>query len=180
MKIEINPSILYKFTLDDYVDLNASIIPKVRKLKEGNPDGILVSNYGGWHSQRLFENKRDEFNDLCTIILDCFKKNVVQEWANTFLAELWFNVNQKGDSNKWHKHGRFRFSGVYYIKAPENSGDLLFTRNMNVSAEKHEYKELSIKPSEGDIYFFPGFCYHSVGTNNSDKERISCSFNIQV
>ena len=78
-------------------------------------------------------------------------------------------------------------SGVYYLDKPENSGDLAFV-DVN---QFHEYNpkplpgeidpitspQVVFKSNEGTMFIFPSWLPHKVPRNNSDRNRVSASFN---
>ena len=38
---------------------------------------------------------------------------------------MWANINYPGNANRPHLHPNSLFSGVYWVKAPEKSGNLM-------------------------------------------------------
>jgi uncharacterized protein (TIGR02466 family) len=104
------------------------------------------------------------------------------------LTSAWLNINDTRQCmNSEHVHGDV-FSGVFYIKAPEESGKLVLqnpaiNRMWNgcaLTSQKNQFtgESIRIEPVEGNIILFPSYLPHSVETNNHDDERISISFNI--
>ena len=66
---------------------------------------------------------------------------------------MWANINPPGGYNKPHLHPNSHFSGVYYIKAPKNSGQIVFnepraTAHMVMPRRKEgkPLKKVSTKP----------------------------------
>ena len=97
-------------------------------------------------------------------------------------------LDPPGGYNAPHIHPNSLFSGVYYIKAPENSGDLVCNDprpgvqlNMPTRKEgkpsKNLWREVHLKPVEGRIIIFPFYLWHNVEPNLSNDIRISVSFN---
>ena len=97
-------------------------------------------------------------------------------------------INKKNDFNVVHTHPNSFLSAAYYVKAPENSGDLVCNEpragaqlNMPVRKEgrppKHLWREVHLKPVEGRIIIFPYYLWHNVTPNESNDIRISVSFN---
>jgi uncharacterized protein (TIGR02466 family) len=94
---------------------------------------------------------------------------------------MWFNINKKNDSNSSHFHPFSVYSGVYYLKAPENCGNIIFEApNLDLL---HYYNSgeggiYSLPPVENTLYIFPGWLKHFVQPNqNEEEDRISISFN---
>ena len=113
-----------------------------------------------------------------------------EEWLDRqpILGNMWANINPPGGYNAPHIHPNSLFSGVYYIKAPENSGDFSCTdpragAQLNMPARvkgtppKELWREVHLKPVEGRIIIFPFYLWHSVAPNQSNDIRISVSFN---
>jgi uncharacterized protein (TIGR02466 family) len=80
------------------------------------------------------------------------------------------------------------FSGVYYIKAPKKSGNLVCNDprpgvQLNMPARKEGrpskdlWREVHLEPVEGRIIMFPFYLWHNVEPNLSNDIRISVSFN---
>ena len=95
-------------------------------------------------------------------ILDIKKENLV--------SGFWLNEMKAGDVTTAHTHDDDDelLSCVYYIKAPENSGDLIVF-------EKD--KKVAIKAEEGSFIFFTPDTLHEVSKNESGKSRLSIAFN---
>jgi uncharacterized protein (TIGR02466 family) len=101
---------------------------------------------------------------------------------------MWANINPPGGYNRPHVHPNSHFSGVYYIKAPKNSGQIVFnepraTAHMVMPRRKegkppsHLWREVRVDPLEGRIIMFPAWLWHGVEPNESNDIRISVSFN---
>ena len=104
---------------------------------------------------------------------------------------MWININEKGNYNALHNHPHSHISGVFWIKTPDNCGDIVFEnphhfdryieiRNLNqeIAEETKNYFGYTFFAKEGSILLFPSDIRHEVQQNNSDEERISISFNM--
>lgn len=84
---------------------------------------------------------------------------------------FWVNAMQPGQSTSLHRHEENDelCSGVYYVSAPENAGDILF----------HQMPfETRVTPRAGLMLLFCPALDHSVEVNHSDVQRLSIAFNI--
>ena len=83
---------------------------------------------------------------------------------------FWLNEMNAGDVTTAHTHDDDDelLSCVYYIKVPDNSGNLIITKN----DKKH-----TVKPEEGCFIFFPPDTLHEVSKNESGESRLSIAFN---
>ena len=151
--------------------------------------GVTKSNEGGYQSNNIISSK--EFLPLFTdIVVHCqnfkdslgFKKDVS-------IANAWININSKGALNLEHTHSHCLFSGVYYIKTPNNCGDIYFSNPNPVSFvwNLDDIKDSSrslianekwfVKSNAGVLLLFPSWAKHGVTSNMSNEDRISISFN---
>jgi uncharacterized protein (TIGR02466 family) len=97
------------------------------------------------------------------------------------------NVSTKGDYQEYHNHPNCHFSLAYYVKAPENSGKIVFKSHEQDMlplpvAKYNDYSStvVSIKPKESMMVAFRSNLLHMVEQNKSDEERISITMNFIV
>ena len=105
------------------------------------------------------------------------------------IESSWFNINNQLNSfNQTHLHPGI-VSGVFYLQAPEGSGNINFRNSgMNelwrghresVGARNvHNASNFTITPMPGKLYLWPSYMYHSVDTNSINVERMSIGFNL--
>ena len=151
--------------------------------------GRIKSNSGGWQSNFIYSDD-DYFSEF---ILE------IEEQSNNFAKELkiyqkgkieslWININEYKDCNRIHTHPNCIISGVFYVKVPDKSGEILFyhpshelmSRDWSVDLKYNMYTSLTMRitPKKGDIFLFPSWLEHGVGPNLSQEKRISISFNL--
>tara|TARA_B100000579_G_scaffold374082_1_gene338091 strand:+ start:263 stop:835 length:573 start_codon:yes stop_codon:yes gene_type:complete len=175
----------YKIEVDDLTDY-------VLQLSESK-SGVSRSNLGGWHSDD-FRNPEPQFEILWNNI-DTFVNQFHESMGlmgNVYISSLWFNVNSFGSSNAPHVHPNSIWSGVYYIKTPEECGCLGF-QNPNVvnnwvfpqkimteKSDKMFKNNIIMTPEKNVLYIFPGWLSHFVDANMSQEKRISLSFNTKL
>lgn len=150
--------------------------------------GIQKSNVNGWHSKNdIF--KMPEYERLVSLLFKMQKEIYEEEGlaSEPFLGTMWANINPKGGFNKPHIHSNCLWSGVYYVKTPNNSGNLnikdpraislMTLPNYNKKLKPYQWKEVSYVPVAGRCIMFPAWLEHYVEPNLSDDIRISISFN---
>ena len=109
------------------------------------------------------------------------------------LGNMWANINYPGGYNRPHLHPNSLFSGVYWIKTPVKSGNLMLydprpgvhttMPNRNADGPKEGqlppelWREVHYEPIAGRIIMFPAWLWHEVRPNESNDTRISVSFN---
>ncbi|MCK4864857.1 MAG: 2OG-Fe(II) oxygenase [Gammaproteobacteria bacterium] len=86
------------------------------------------------------------------------------------VSGFWLNSMAAGDVTTAHTHDDDDelLSCVYYIRVPENSGNLIITA---------DNEKTTIKPEEGMFVFFSPDTLHEVSKNKSTESRLSIAFN---
>ena len=162
---------------------------KLKKEQTGNNR----SNRGGFQSDFLPINEEKCLLSLSNSILDClthyknflgFKKNL-----EVSIDNMWINVNGEKDYHVSHTHPASVFSGVYYIQAPVNSGNISF-EHPSLDTMQYDWLDknkdlLNEINSEnwymtaltGRLLMFPSWLKHNVTPNLTKEYRISLSFN---
>ena len=146
--------------------------------------GVRKSNRGGWQSKLL--PSTGELEPL-SIEIEEFCKSINLGINEIVIPQMWINVNKKNDWNVIHQHGHYQLSGTYYVKVPEDSGQIVFrdprpgaigNTFLNTRFDKGECRK--IKPIEGLLMLFPSYLDHFVEPSNADEDRISISFDVVV
>ena len=151
--------------------------------------GITRTNIQGWHSDTNM-NELPEYAKLVDMLYSAQRTIYDQEYyeSEPFLGNMWANINPPGGSNRAHIHPNSLWSGVYYVKAPQNSGQLkiedprsvaLMTRPKQKDVPKPDrlLREHHYETKTGRLIMFPSWLNHCVDPNNSNDIRISVSFN---
>jgi hypothetical protein len=83
---------------------------------------------------------------------------------------FWLNAQGPGQSTSEHTHEEIDelLSGVYYLQAPEGSGDIVLREGRFT---------IRVTPQAGMFLFFPPSSSHRVETNRSAELRLSLAFN---
>ena len=148
-------------------------IKEIYNYKKENPTSVFKSNRGGWQSSSFLYSK-PQFFPLCKLIQDIFYSILPN--PSRFINGMWVNISSPTHFNAPHSHGVDEYpynlySGVIYLKVPQNSGDIVFTNPLNQNLAHN------ITPSNGEIIFFPSSIQHYVEPNLSQEDRISIAFN---
>ena len=151
--------------------------------------GVVRTNVQGWHSSTNMA-ELPEYQKLVRMLYACQKTIYDQEHLDSepVLGNMWANINPPGGMNRAHQHPNSLWSGVYYIKAPKNSGNLkiddprsvaCMSRPRQKDGEKPArlFRETHYEPIAGRCIMFPSWLMHCVDPNESNDIRISVSFN---
>jgi len=154
--------------------------------------GVQISNIDGWQSDDLvFPNPLNNIaQTACNVGQTYFENLNGKKEYQTFLDNMWININPKGGYNMPHIHPKTFVSGVVYVKTPQNCGKIWFMHPSDAIEydwlSKPYWKEyientsrlyyMNVQPKM--LYIFPSWLKHGVEPNTSDEDRISISFNI--
>ena len=173
----------------DFENHKNSFLSCVNNFKNENPSQEK-SNVNGYQSPASLQVQQEIsplFNYICNLCLHATKDlNFID--CDVFLTSAWVNFNSSRECiNTEHVHEE-TFSGVFYLKAPPQSGKLVLKNpginrlwnGCNLTSSKNQFTGdmLKIEPEEGSLIIFPSYLPHSVEPNCHDEERISISFNI--
>ena len=190
MNIEYHfPTPVYIQEVPNAVELNHHLEKNILQWQKEDPKGVSKTNVNGWHSQTDM-NRKEEYNpltkELFNIQYEIFKKEFLTQ--KPVLGNMWANINYKGGFNRPHLHPNSLFSGVYWVKTPENSGDLMLyepragaqctmPNRKEGKLPPQLWREVHYQPKAGTVVMFPAWLWHEVRPNQSDDIRISVSFN---
>jgi uncharacterized protein (TIGR02466 family) len=180
------PTAVYEESLK--LDTNV-LLNSILQLKEKDSKGLIKSNRNSYHSQDNLQTL-DEFKEISNNIIDVVKQIFKEQAITTkfILGNMWANINPRAGFNAVHTHPNSFLSGVYYVKVPQNSGELRLmdprVQNLILVPDREdnipeEYcNQQDYIPSENKLLIFPSYVPHLVFANESRDLRVSISFNI--
>lgn len=163
-----------------------------------NPEKRIRSNRLGWqskigdyHNDPAFKSLFDDFNDIFSHCLEnefrC-RKGIGYKISTAFLQ-----ISPPKAFNYSHIHPKPYFTCVFYIKIPENSGNISFgcpdtyilnnlvgNRDPEYVFEKNLQTKFEVEPEEGMVLIFPSSLRHQVEPNLSQEDRISMGIDIML
>jgi len=177
------------------IDLNNDEIAQYCETqRKGDWVGNSVSNAGGWQSNPFYDIP-EELTDLFSSVKR-FSSEVCEVLGIDEIEFVngWINISEFKDFNWPHTHADAILSGVYYVRAPENCGNIVF-EHPNIETMECVLDPSNIKvftkfntigwqknPQAGTLCLFPGWAKHYVNPNrneNNEDSRISISFNLR-
>ncbi len=187
------PTPVWTIQLDNYEKINDEMYKFIKESQHSDNEGITKSNIKGWHSNdfNLQENTIKKFIAFISPAIE--KVMTDMDWDKQKQAvsinNMWAIINTGGSANLRHQHGNSTISGAYYVRAPKNSGDIVFydprpapvysyPKALNPNLLNAQVN--GINPKEGALVLFPSYVDHSVNENLSNDERIVVSFNITI
>ena len=182
------PTPVYIKEIPNAKEFNTYLENHIIKWSQQNK-GVSKTNAGGWHSTTDM-NRKEEYNVLTKELFN-MQDEIFQKEHLTLkpvCGNMWANINYPGNYNRPHLHPNSLFSGVYWVKAPEKSGDLMLyeprpgvqctmpnRKEGNLPPEL--WREVHYTPRAGTAVMFPAWLWHEVKPNESNDIRISVSFN---
>ena len=195
------PTIVFKISCASSVELNQHLLAHIYAERNKDTEGIVRSNFRGlrgWHSHNKLH--RDKVFDPLTKRINqagarISKQLGYDEEKVLKIGTMWSIINPPGSANKAHVHPGAHWSGVYYVQAPEGSGDIEFidprtshimtqpTFSQKNRRNRASWTKVQYPPRAGNMLIFPSWLYHSVNPNLSklgelDSERVIVSFNL--
>ena len=173
---------------------NNEILKYCNSIQDNDP-GRKISNEGGYQSN---------FFDMSTVKpLATLHKQITENVTslhdymgfNQSLKKVvdlaWVNINPPRTYNATHTHSGGIFTAIYYVKVPENSGNLQLDNpispfNFVISSDQidipNQFNNSTtiVQPKEQHLYVFPCWIAHSVHMNLSDETRISIAFDVAI
>ena len=133
---------------------------------------IRQSHYFGERFENIYINEADI--PEISRVLDLMKQQAGQLLdmpVDALKAGFWFNAMEAGHRTTLHHHDENDelLSAVYYIRVPENSGDLILHEDGN---------EILIHPEEGKLVMFAPSMLHEVTANLGSGLRLSVGMNV--
>jgi uncharacterized protein (TIGR02466 family) len=188
------------YTDNQFLDIKDDFVKMCYFEKELTPSGRTVSNRnGGWQSGNdwFFEDRNKSFNTYLHKMVEKFFYEIFDHHGElSFSLECWININPKGAYNVSHTHPNCDYAGVFYINLPQDEsyspsivfdsphnhcyGDTYSMYSDNLKLSYGIYPEIEVYPPEGSIIVFPSHLRHFVDDNQTDEDRISVAFNINI
>jgi uncharacterized protein (TIGR02466 family) len=186
------PTSIWSFDGEDNAALNVALLQAIYEERARDTAGMTGrSSSLSWHSQDDL-HRRPAFEPLMRQIIRNVSEVIrFQEWDLTRLTpgivNCWAIVHGRHGYNRVHTHPHSYLSGVYYVQAPEGSGDLYFEdpRSAHVMTmppvlrqTPATFQKVTYPPRAGRMLVFPAWVPHGVEPNLSDGDRVCLSFNI--
>lgn len=195
------PTMVFQIDVADAEALNQKLLKATYEERKRDQAGISRSNFkelGGWHSHNNL-HKEDAYGELVGHINDATSR-ISNELGYSkkhrlTIGTMWSIINPPGSSNRAHVHPGCIWSGVYYIQAPENAGNIEFVEPRtahlmnqpiyipNQRRPKECWTKVRFTPTPGKMLIFPSWLYHGVDPNLTKEEgdaanRVIISFNL--
>ena len=170
----------------------AALLADIEAWRAEHPDSLGRSDRGAaWHSpdNANIAAIRPAFGPLVREIVsaatEAFRAGGYFGRSRVRLTGVWANVSPPGAWNAPHHHGDALWSGVYYLRLPEDAPPLVFEDPRQGAVRRARLANGALEPdtfapelAEGRLLLFPGWLRHRVEPNMGAGTRVSVSFNI--
>jgi len=185
----------------DAAQINAHLLDVIYAARKADAKGIERSNFsalGSWHSHNFLH--RDVGFAPIVDLVTRLSRHMADDLGYAASHELrigtmWAIINPPGAFNRAHIHPDCLWSGVYYVQAPEQCGQIEFidprTEHLmratafepGAKRPKRCWTKVNVRPVAGKLLIFPAWLYHAVHPNLStdptpSSDRVIISFNL--
>jgi len=192
--LELFPIKIYRDVYPNIVDLKHNLFSKLDKVfQESSNNNNAFMRQGTLCSYNSNSYLHTEFPEETKDVVEFIEQCAREYWAvssyyqglDPFVFQMWANVTPKDGYIDSHLHGNMPFTGVLYIDASSEQGNLFIENPMEMVLMNQPIgpdikyplgEEITVK--SGDLIMFPGYIRHSVKPNLSDRPRLILAFNI--
>ena len=166
--------------------VNSNIFQVINQIK---PDLGEIPPGGSWQSGQDLHN-REQLVDLISCI-DSTAQTVLRFLKvghnEIEITGCWANISARAASHAIHSHPNNFLSGTYYVHTHPGADSVNFhdprpqtgiIRPPITELASQNTDQVVVTVSDGMLLMFPSYLAHSVAPNESDKLRISISFNM--
>lgn len=155
-------------------------------MRAASPEPAGRTNRGGWNSgghglleMPAFAELRDTVRAQCRFVL-----GEMGQPDLAFRLQSWVNIHDRGGFNFLHIHEGCLLSGVFYLRVPAGSGNLVFRdprpgvlNSFAKGSGPNGHKDIQLRPDDGLLVIFPHWLEHFVDVHDSELSRVSIAFN---
>ncbi len=166
--------------------VNSKILQIINQI---NPELAKIPARGSWQSGQDLHH-REQLVDLVSCIQNSAQTVLRFLKVGNNVLEItacWANINASGASHAMHSHPNNFLSGIYYVQThpgadtvnfhdPRSQTDIIRPPVKELTSQNTDQVVLTV--GDGMLLMFPSYLAHSVAANESDKLRISISFNL--
>lgn len=142
--------------------------------------------YSTFSTQNLIDSK--DWSEITKFISN-FAYELITDYVKVdmdkfYFNNMWASVYPKNTYVPEHVHPNSWMSGVFYVKADENTGVIKFKDPAYLAktmvSRLHEHSVLNLKVETGMMVIFPSWLPHETTRNMSDTHKVIVSFNMDT
>ena len=171
--------------LSDQLGLENIIREEVENNSNGDSSGHIYQSHPDLHEKESVALLVNNIRETVGIISEqCYQ---FDPDYGIDITSMWANIQKPGTYFKRHYHKNNIFAGVFYIDDGEGLPPIQFLNPIEnqLSPTCVKFNPFNSgtwsEPCQKDtLLIFPAWLNHKVGINNSDKDRLSISFNVML
>lgn len=182
------PTIIMHEYLYQYENANLEFEKRIYEIREKYPNCNSTWACKTYNTANVYDLNQDSLfvpiiEDISSLIHILLKEYNLS--CNVRCTAAWANIAEKNDFQESHRHPNNHFSAVYYVKASEGCGDLIFDNQQNMfplppSESINNTNRIRFIAEPCKVIIFPSSLSHTVLPNSSEEDRISIAFNFIV
>ena len=182
--INLFPTLMKEYDLTDSPGLDA--FKKVIFEKgQTSVHGLAVngrSSHGGFDPLNF-----EESMPMLQSFMQCLDDYTTESgnWP-TIISGSWYNILPKGGFTHRHRHESSVISGAFYVTLPDGDHGNFYVLSPlqpymmcmhHIQTTPYSTYEFDVDIKENHLYLFPSWLEHGSRENNTDKDRVTVSFN---
>ena len=152
----------------------------------------MIKNKGNYLTTRkdiMDDKPMEDFKHWCLLNVRAFAKQLgASERTSFYITQSWMNRNPPHSYHHTHMHPNSIFSCIYYVEGDKcptyfyryddrtSFGNFAFYEN-DKQYSIYKSTKAGVMNEVGRLVIFPSSMVHDVDTNESDKDRVTISFN---
>lgn len=186
--LSLFPTLVWQFELTHETrnEVSRNILKALDSLR---PAPATMEPGRGWQSGQVL-HELEALRGLVSHIYDAVGSILEFLRAGYDKVEItgcWANISPPGASHKSHHHPNNFLSGVYYVQTGPGADSINFhdpraqtgiIRPPVTELTATNTDQVVVRVRDGTLLLFPAYLEHSVDANESDRERITVSFNV--
>jgi hypothetical protein len=158
--------------VDDWENKKKKLIELYKQVEIENKDNVWTNYYKDSHilNQSVSEILKDEIVEFHKFF----------GFIKSQISSSWFEKSLKNNSHRAHNHGSLGYSAVCFVEYDKTCH--IPTNFVAPFLNFLDGMVLNYMPKidEGSLIFFPSSIVHNTFANQSEKERIILSFNLDI
>ena len=145
------------------------------------------TSYGSWDQLHRLSSTFETLEKILSKHVFKYAKQLGYDVKKDELQvnSLWLNIMPKGAQHTAHIHPNSVISGTFYVDTPAQCSSLkfedprlgFFMNTPKLLPKPKNSRFYSIQPRSGDLILFESWLRHEVPRNQTNKPRVSISFN---
>jgi len=177
-----------KVIYSTHIDIDTEAIIDNLGIPRKSTKQRAMKDYPDSPKETLYVLERPEFKYLKEAVIEKIYEYTkdVMKWPCDFeITTSWFNEIEPGDGSHSHCHTNALISGVVYLRANPDSGNITFTdwsykqiRPIPTEHWIHNAQQWTYVPENKMMLIFPSDLWHKIEENKSNENRYSLAFNV--